>query len=63
MRHFRPNFLHGHAECAKPRKLMAGIFLFQFRSPDMVVFVPPCVTMEKPSTKRVHTLRAHIQEV
>ena len=38
MRHFRPNFLHGHVECAKSRKLLAGIFLFQFRSPVMVVF-------------------------
>ena len=27
MRHFRPNFLHGHTECAKSRKLMAGIWV------------------------------------
>ena len=38
VRHFRPSFLHEHAECAKSRKLMAGIFLFQYHSPVMVVF-------------------------
>ena len=41
MRHFRPNFLHGHAECAKSRKLTAGIFLFQFRSPVMALWSFP----------------------
>ena len=48
VRNFRPNFLHEHAECAKSRKLVPGIFLFQFCSLVMVVFVPPYVTMQKP---------------
>ena len=38
MRHFRPNFLHGHTEWAKCRKLTMGIFLFQFHSTVMVAF-------------------------